>query len=122
MKSIFLELPFPPSANQYWRYYQGRVLKSRVAKSYIKAVGLSWLTMKKEGFPKDCRLDMEIQVFPKDRRARDLDNLLKITLDSLEAAKVFENDKQVDRIKIVRREQHPEGKMLVLIKPIEKGK
>ena len=106
---IFLELPFPPSANQYWRYYKGRVLKSRVAKSYIKAVGLSWMTMKKEGFPKD-------------RRARDLDNLLKITLDSLEAAKVFENDKQVDAIRIVRREQHPEGKMLVLIKPIEKEK
>ena len=122
MTPIFLELPFPPSANQYWRYYQGRVLKSRVAKSYIKAVGLTWLTMKKEGFPKDCRLDMEIQVFPKDRRARDLDNLLKITLDSLEAAKVFQNDKQVDTIRIVRREQHPEGKMLILIKPIEKEK
>ena len=50
----------------------------------------------------DARLGATITVFPKDKRASDLDNRLKSLLDSLENAGVYNDDSQFDRIYIVR--------------------
>jgi len=43
---------------------------------------------------------IEIVAHPPDARRRDLDNLLKATLDALTAARVWQDDNQVKRIEL----------------------
>ena len=88
--------------------------------SYIKAVGQIWMVSRQKAFPMDQRLKFEVLAMPKDRRRRDLDNLLKVLCDALESAGVFKNDSQIDEIVIKRGEVHPEGKLLLTLTPIEK--
>lgn len=45
-------------------------------------------------------LSVVICAFPPDRRRRDLDNLLKATLDALARAGVYEDDSQIKRIEM----------------------
>ncbi len=58
---------------------------------------------------------MHVEAYPPDKRCRDLDNILKIILDSLEGAQVFENDNQIDRILLERKETGKPGKVIVSI-------
>lgn len=48
---------------------------------------------------------MEILANPPDNRRRDLDNLLKGTLDSLQHANIYPDDNQIDKLKIERTNQ-----------------
>lgn len=93
-------MPWPPSANRYWRRVGHRMIVSNEAREYIskiKKMALTW------GFKKLLgRIQIEINAFPPDKRKRDLDNIIKITLDSLENAGLFENDSQIDEIIIKR--------------------
>ena len=122
---IELELPMPPSANNYWRYVNGKVLKSKQARDYIKTIGDLWMVYKAQkkakAFGKDQRLQIYIQVFPPNRIRRDLDNLLKVLMDSLENAGLFTNDEQIDDIRIMRMEIYPGGKMVICLRELIKG-
>ncbi len=111
-----LSLPWPPSANRYWRHVGHRVLVSKEADRYKKDIRLWALFWKRP-----CllgRLAITIQAFPPDKRARDLDNLLKISIDSLQFANLFENDSQIDRITIERMPVKKDGQLLVWIEEI----
>jgi crossover junction endodeoxyribonuclease RusA len=55
------------------------------------------------------RLRVKLTAAPPDRRARDLDNILKSTLDSLEHAQVFVSDSQIDYLRIVREPPNRDG-------------
>lgn len=95
-----LELPWPPSANKNWKYGRGQVRLSEKSRSYrqeIQTLAYTWNPRRIEG-----RLAAHIIAYPPDRKARDLDNLLKVTLDSLQGADVFENDSHIDLITIRR--------------------
>ena len=120
LNRVLLELAFPPSANHYWRYVNRQVLKSKDARSYIKAVGQIWMVSRQKAFPKDQRLKLEVLAMPKDKRRRDLDNLLKVLCDALESAGVFKNYSQIDEIVIKRGKVHPEGKLLLTLTTIKK--
>ena len=70
---IELELPFPPSVNHYYRRVGPRTLISREGRrfreevcAHLAAMGVGPLT---------GRLQVEIEVYPPDRRRRDLYNL-----------------------------------------------
>ena len=108
-----LSLPWPPSANRYWRHFGNRVLVSREALNYKKQICLLGLFWKRRCLT--GRLSVLIQAFPPDKRVRDLDNLLKVTLDSLQSANFFENDSQIDKITLERMEQRKGGQLLVTI-------
>lgn len=69
----------------------------------------------KHAFDKDARLSVTIYAYPPDRRKRDLDNILKCLLDSLEKAQVFVDDSQIDEL-IIRRVRPNDGKVVVNIK------
>ncbi len=87
--------------------------EARDYKSWVKDIALFYKRPILNG-----RLAICIDVYPPDKRARDLDNLLKITLDSLESAKFFENDSQIDKIIMERKEREKGGKITVTIKEI----
>jgi crossover junction endodeoxyribonuclease RusA len=95
-----VELPYPPSVNHYWRYARGRFYISSAGHNYRKAVIAALYGCEKLTGP----VALEIEVYPPDRRRRDLDNILKSVLDALEYAGAFDDDAQVASIFVVRKE------------------
>lgn len=86
-----LELPWPPSVNVYWRNWQGRMVISTAGRKYAKAVADQVLMQ--GGFKRfDGKLRVVIEAYRPDNRKRDLDNLLKATLDALTKAGVWADD------------------------------
>lgn len=110
-------LPYPPSANRYYRHVGPRVLISKAGREYRRAIcGL--LAPGSGGIrkpPFGGRIALAMDAFPPDRRRRDLDNLLKCTQDSLAHAGVFEDDSQIDLLVVARRELVKGGKIAIRI-------
>ena len=101
-------LPWPPTVNTYWRHkVTGRlatVYVSGVGKIYRKAVNnlVMEAAMVQRYLKQAGPLRVVIEAFPPDRRKRDLDNILKSLLDSLTHAGVWEDDSQIDDLRIYR--------------------
>jgi len=113
---IRLDLPYPPSINHYWRRSGRRIHVSTEGIRYREAV--CWRVME-EGRPSVAgRLAVEILVHPPDRRRRDIDNVQKALLDSLEHAHVYEDDAAIDRITVERCGIVAGGKVVVFIERI----
>lgn len=111
-------VPWPPTANRYWRNVNGKTLTSYEARSYkkvIQAFAFSWKRPCLTG-----RLFIRIWAHPPDRRRRDLDNLIKVTVDSLQSAGLFADDFQIDRIMIERCEIVEGGKLVISLTEIHK--
>ncbi len=115
MPLVTLTLPWPPSANHYWRFTRG---------------GQKYLTAKAKQFRADVQqivfnnqadhkiagdIGLYIDAHFPDKRRRDLDNTLKCTLDALQHAGVFCDDSQVTEIHIVRRHKIPGGEIRITI-------
>ena len=86
---VVVTLPYPPSANRLWRFVKGCAtpLKSREYRD--------WLARAEAAIPLTARNlirgphRIDIAVDRPDRRARDLDNLTKPTLDALKDTKLL---------------------------------
>lgn len=65
------------------------------------------------------RLSLHIQVFPPDKRRRDLDNLLKLLQDSLCEANLFLDDSQIDRLFVERKNVFKGGQVIVHLREIK---
>jgi len=117
---ISLTLPWPPSVNRIWRCVGGRVLLSADGRAYRQAVAVAVLEQHGAGDPLTGRLSMVIEAYPPDRRRRDLDNLLKAILDSLEhTGSVYKNDSQIDHLSIRRMSVEKPGRAEVSIRQID---
>lgn len=135
---VTLVLPYPVSANRYWRT---RVVKgiamtyvSTEAKDYKREV--AWL-VKAAGIrqPINGRVAVSYVLYPKrpldwSKRASkdplgwddtvaciDLDNAQKVLLDALKGV-AFDDDKWVRRIEAIRAEPDGEARLVVTIRPI----
>lgn len=117
-----LMLPIPPSVNHYWDYrlmrpkHGGRAMPMKYTtakgKAYQKHIaeialerGFRFLTTK--------RLRMDVVVCFADRRTSDLDNRLKVLLDSMMRAEVFDDDGQIDDLRIRRGPLMAGGRVIV---------
>ena len=120
---IELILPFPPTVNHYLiksvRHQKGKSFvhvnvskKGMIYQSQVLGVALQKRAVKRL----DCRLRVDITLFPPDKRRRDLDNYPKVLLDSLTKAGVWEDDEQIDKLTITRGWlRRPEGACVVRI-------
>lgn len=110
---VEIELPWPPSVNHYWRHTEKGHYISTEGKKYRHLVCLYCLN-KRNKFGKNDRLSVSISAYPPDKRKRDLDNLFKSLLDSLQYAQVYHDDNQIDQLMIQR---HPFlfSKVLVMV-------
>ena len=118
--TIKLALPWPPSANAYYRAYvagtrpasklsaKGRAYKS-LAASAIAAQDVGYLRGK---------VRVVIAAYEPDRRRRDIDNLLKPALDAVEAAGVIANDHDIDDLRIFRRGYAKPGRLVVYLREV----
>ena len=99
-------LPWPPTVNTYWRHRVigklATVYISPEGQAYRKAVNLCLAEHGVKTYELEGDLRVEIEVFPPDKRKRDIDNLLKSLLDSLTHAKVWKDDNQISDLRIYR--------------------
>lgn len=93
-----LVLPYPPSANVYWRNVGGRVVKSADARLY--ALKVAALCRAAKASPLAGPVMVSVNVFRPIRRG-DLDNRIKVTLDVLRGY-AFADDEQVVEIHAYR--------------------
>lgn len=110
---LILELPWPPSVNHYWVASGHRRYISRKGIEFRKCV---LVACQDNDIKFDGPVSITIGAYPPDRRKRDLDNILKGLLDSLEYAEIYKNDNQVARLFIERKEIEKPGKVIVGIK------
>jgi len=114
-----IELPWPPSVNHYWRRQGSRYFVSSEGKAYRDS--LYYLCAEYRGlFGAERRLSVVINAFPPDKRRRDLDNILKSLLDSLQYARVYEDDSQIDCLTI-KRNSSRDGKVIVTITELKRN-
>lgn len=107
--AITFSLPYPPSANRIWRKFRGRMVRSG---EYVE-----WLQACRMAIPAEAigrvrgRHSLDIAVDRPDRRARDLDNLCKPTLDAIKDDKfvkgVIRDDSDTQSITIRWRDDAP---------------
>lgn len=67
------------------------------------------------------RIGLALIAYPPDRRRRDLDNLLKGILDGLQYAGLYEDDCQVDDLRISRGKIVQDGLIDVIAQELESG-
>lgn len=101
-----LTLPYPISANRYWRSFVPKgwtravVAISPEAKEYKKQVG--WIAnAARVRNPVRGLVEVRIKLFPRDKRLLDIDNVLKVAIDAL-AGIAYENDRQVNKLSAER--------------------
>ena len=102
-------MPWPPTVNTYWRHRVigklATVYVSQEGRAYRKAVNLCLAEHGVKTYALEGDLRVEIEVFPPDKRKRDIDNLLKSLLDSLTHAQVWKDDNQISDLRIFRNKQ-----------------
>ena len=93
-----LVLPYPPSANVYWKVWRGRAVESPEARRYKHGVMLRART---EGIrPISGPVHLTLAVY-RPRKAGDLSNRIKVLEDAL-CGVAFEDDDQVESIHAMR--------------------
>lgn len=130
---IELILPYPPSLNHYKNI--GRLTQTKTGKLYQQKINSPqtkrymfevWLMVQqkkaKEGLKSfdSEEISLEVYVHSPDKRKRDLDNILKVTIDSLENAGLFNDDSQICRLIVERREIIKNGQLIVRLCPYGK--
>lgn len=91
-----LTLPYPPSANRLWRNVGGKTLKSQAYRHWLTRAAQAIWEQRPAPVAGIYRL-MIIAIRP-DRRARDIDNLIKPISDALAAGGVVTNDSQAQSV------------------------
>ncbi|HHI0407237.1 TPA: RusA family crossover junction endodeoxyribonuclease [Escherichia coli] len=120
-----LTLPFPPTVNSYYRAPDKGALKakhliSESGRKFKKNVYAAVLTQY-GGIPKPVTVDVEVNItlYPPDRRRRDLDNYNKALFDALTNARVWVDDRQVQRMLVEWGPKVPGGKVEIMISRFE---
>jgi crossover junction endodeoxyribonuclease RusA len=96
---IMFKIPIPPSVNAAYRVVNNRPILSKEAREYRKRIMDDYGTV--NGFGKD-KIAIVVYVTMPNQRRRDLDNLMKVSLDALCAAGWYTDDSQVDDLHIIR--------------------
>jgi len=112
-----LTLPWPPSANTYWRHptrgrLAGRHLISEKGRDYRAAVIRQVREQLGKINPRTDLVAVTVEAFVPDRRKRDLGNLEKALMDSLTHAGVWVDDSQIDDLRI-KRARNDKGELII---------
>lgn len=99
------DLPAPPSLNQYWKRWRGRIVISEKGRLYRQAVVAAIK-------PLGIVFTGKVAVYIIYSGQMDLDNLNKCLLDALEHAGLYRNDNDIDDLHLVR--AHPDRPAPVL--------
>jgi len=110
---IELELPHPPSLNHYWRRVGAKTLISRGGRAFRIAV--CSILAARGVRPMSGPLEVYLDIYPPDRRRRDVDNFQKALLDALAHGGAYHDDSQIVHLDTWKRSPTPGGKVVVRI-------
>ena len=92
--AVTLTLPYPPSANRYWRYVKNHPTVSADAKAYREGAGMM---ARHQGIaPFTGHVALHINLY-RPQRSGDLDNRIKILCDALKGV-AYNDDAQIVEI------------------------
>lgn len=114
---VSLTLPWPPTVNTYWK----PVIKAGHAVLCLSKQGedfrrASIVAARSQGVSArrvDGAVSVTIMAYPPNRRKRDVDNILKATLDAITHIGIWDDDSQVETLHV--RRMLPEGEARVEI-------
>jgi crossover junction endodeoxyribonuclease RusA len=115
-----IEIPWPPTVNTYWRNTKRGVLISKAGRIFGQKVAL--IVKQAIGHQQELhvgRLEVTIYAYPPDRRARDLDNILKAPLDACTKGGLWADDSQVDCLTIIRGPVRKGGGMELIVQVLK---
>ncbi len=95
---MIISLPYPPSANVYWRNFQGRTVVSQEARNYKAQAG--WLAKSQDVQLLDGDIAVTLKLYRPQKKG-DIDNRIKVLLDALQGV-AFENDSQIVELHVFR--------------------
>jgi crossover junction endodeoxyribonuclease RusA len=110
---VEFELPYPPSVNHYWRMVGRRMVVSREGRRFRERVAATLAALGVR--PLDGPLAVEIELYPPDRRRRDVDNTQKALLDALEKGRAYHDDSQIVDLRTRKLDPVPGGRTIVRI-------
>src|ERR1700751_2278055 len=128
---IEISLPYPPSVNHYkqagrlvrtasGKLYQARV-NTGVTKRYYYDVWVRLMEFRAAtsflGFGR-ATIAMEMDVYPPDKRKRDLDGILKVSLDAMQRAELYADDFNIARLLVTRKDIIEHGQLIVRIQEL----
>lgn len=87
---VAVNLPWPPSVNRLWRYKGKQVYRDPKYVAWIREAG--WVIKSQKLKKISGPFRAEIVLTPPDKRKRDLDNIIKATLDLFQTMEIIEND------------------------------
>lgn len=120
---IKVGLMWPPSVNHEWMKARGRIILTPKGRTYRAYVAGKILAMRAHGvFPKTALtgdLAVAMELYPPDRRRRDVDNYSKAVLDALTHARLWRDDSQVKRQTVTVREPKAGGQVVLTISALE---
>lgn len=120
--TVTVTLGWPPSVNRYWRHptrgkLAGRHLISAEGRQYRERAALMIrIAMLQAGLPSPVKAPVRCVIFanPPDARRRDLDNVLKVLLDALQAGGAIRDDGDITSLVIEKDySRTPRGAVLV---------
>jgi Holliday junction resolvase RusA-like endonuclease len=109
-----VELPYPPSINHYWRRVGAKTLISREGRRFRERVVAILAALRVQ--PMNGPLAVEVDIYPPDRRRRDIDNVQKALLDALQHGRAYADDSQIVRLVLTKREPTEGGRTVVRIR------
>jgi crossover junction endodeoxyribonuclease RusA len=125
MTEAIITLPYPPSVNSYKKAgrltttLSGKVFQPRVNTEATKRFYFEvWkhvrvANIKCFGGDPVC---LEMDIYPPDKRKRDIDNGIKPVLDALQHAGLYDDDNQVMRLLVTRCEILKGGQIVIRIR------
>ncbi len=112
MKIITLILPYPPSANIYWRMARGRMILSKQARAYRTSVAS--LSATEPPFTGDVSVTMR---FYRPAKRGDIDNFQKVAIDALRGI-AYTDDKQIVELHAFRQDDKHNPRVEIEIEEI----
>lgn len=84
-----------------WKHAGGKHYLTKAALAYYSQV--AWV-IKSAGMAMqiDSRLEVEVDIYPPDKRKRDLSNVIKVVEDACTKAGLWQDDSQIDRLVLQR--------------------
>ena len=116
MGVIEIELPFPPSVNDYYRHVRGMTLVSARGRKFQtlvreRVLSLPGFLPEREGADPPGiltgKLSVVAELYPNNAIRRDIDNPIKALLDSLTRARLWLDDSQVWHLSVYKRPPLP---------------
>lgn len=119
-ESARLTTPFPPTLNHNVARRGNCYYRDKNYDAFIELVGYEWKRVRPRKWNVERRYAVSISLFYDSKRRYDVDNRVKPVLDALTKAGVWNDDSQVDMIRVQRREidkKNPRAE--VVVAPIE---